>query len=58
MADPECINKIASDKQEDITLCIECSECLDSMMLQAPTGIRCCVNAALGKEEEGKIIPK
>ena len=58
LADPEYIKKIASDKQEDITPCIECSECLDSMMLQAPTGIRCRVNDALGKEEEDKIIPK
>lgn len=58
LADPEYINKIASGKQEDITPCIECGECSDSMMLQAPTGIRCRVNDDLGKEEEDKIIPK
>ena len=52
LADPEHINKVASGNLEDITPCIECSECFDSMMTQTPTGIRCSVNASLGKEGE------
>jgi 2,4-dienoyl-CoA reductase-like NADH-dependent reductase (Old Yellow Enzyme family) len=52
LADPEHINKVASGNLEDITPCIECSECFDSMMTQTPTGIRCPVNASLGKEGE------
>lgn len=70
IADPELINKVASGKSEDITPCIDCCGCrddimsrtvkgirfLDGIVTPATVGIRCRVNAALGKEEEYKII--
>ncbi len=65
LADPELINKVASGELEDITPCIDCCGCLDDIMstivvstvFPAMVGIRCRVNAALGREEEYKIIP-
>jgi 2,4-dienoyl-CoA reductase-like NADH-dependent reductase (Old Yellow Enzyme family)/thioredoxin reductase len=63
IADPELINKVASGKLEDIIPCIDCCGCLDDIMstisgseVPAVVGIRCRVNAAVGKEEEYKII--
>jgi len=71
LADPKLINKFASGKLEDITPCIDCCGCRDDLLSQTvegirftegtvtPTkvGIRCRVNAALGREEEYKIVP-
>ncbi|GAI31085.1 unnamed protein product [marine sediment metagenome] len=57
LADPEFLNKVASGRLEDITPCIGCMECRDDLRNPEVIGIRCQVNAALGREEESKIVP-
>ncbi|MFB0521409.1 MAG: FAD-dependent oxidoreductase, partial [Desulfatiglandales bacterium] len=62
LADPELPNKVADNRLEDITPCIDCFECRNDIFsnilgLSNILGIRCHVNAALGKEKEYKIIP-
>ena len=57
LADPNLPNKWASDRLKDITPCIVCMACRDDLRLPAVSGIRCQVNAALGKEEEYQIFP-
>ena len=56
LADPELPNKVASDRLEDITPCINCFGCRDDLWTNV-LGIRCHVNATLGREAETKIIP-
>ena len=56
LADPEFVNKVAANRLDDITPCIECMHCRDDIR-NPVVGIRCSVNATLGKEEEFKIVP-
>jgi 2,4-dienoyl-CoA reductase-like NADH-dependent reductase (Old Yellow Enzyme family)/thioredoxin reductase len=57
LADPELPNKVASGKLEDITPCIVCMGCRDDLFSAGVLGIRCQVNAALGRDEEYRIVP-
>ena len=57
LADPELPNKVAAGKLEDITPCIVCMGCRDDLFRAGVPGIRCQVNAALGREEECQIVP-
>ena len=57
LADAELPNKVASGKLEDITPCIVCMGCRDDLFSPGVLGIRCQVNAALGREEEYRIVP-
>ncbi|MBA7675344.1 NADH oxidase [subsurface metagenome] len=57
LADPELANKAASDRLEDITPCIVCMKCMDDLSSPDVPGVRCSVNAALGKEKEYAITP-
>jgi len=57
LADPELPNKVISGRLEDINPCIVCMGCRDDLRLPEVVGIRCSVNAALGKEKEYEIVP-
>ena len=57
LADPELPNKVASGKLEDIVPCTVCMGCRDDISSPTVVGIRCQVNAALGREVEFKIVP-
>ena len=57
LADPELPNKVASGKLEDIRPCIYCMACMDDLRSSDVVGIRCQVNAALGRELEYRIVP-
>ncbi len=57
LADPELPRKVASGRLDDITPCIVCFECRDDVVSPTVVGARCQVNAALGREEEYKILP-
>ena len=57
LADPELPSKAASGRLEDITPCIVCMECRDDLRSTEVVGIRCSVNAALGREKECRILP-
>jgi len=56
LADPNLPNKWFSGRFQDITPCIVCMGCRDDLRSPAVLGIRCEVNAALGKEEEYQIF--
>ena len=56
LADPEFLSKVAAKRLDDITPCIDCMHCRDDIR-NPVVGIRCSVNATLGKEEEFKIVP-
>ncbi len=57
LADPDLPSKVASGKLEDVTPCIVCMGCRDDLYNPSIVGIRCHVNATLGREKESKIIP-
>ena len=57
LADPDFWNKASSDRLEDINPCILCMGCRDDVFSTTLGGIRCSVNATLGKEMESVIIP-
>jgi len=57
LADPELPNKVASGKLEDVRPCIFCMACRDDLYSSDVVGIRCQVNAALGREAECRIVP-
>jgi len=57
LADPEWANKVASGKQDDINPCIICNSCRDDLRRPEIAGIRCSVNATLGRERESKLSP-
>ena len=57
LADPELPNRVASGRLEDITPCTVCFGCRDDVFSSEGIGIRCQVNAALGREGEFKIAP-
>jgi len=56
LADPDLPAKVAAGNQEDIKPCIVCMSCRDDLR-RPVAGIRCSVNAALGKEKESQIVP-
>ncbi len=56
IADPHVPQKVASGRGEDITPCIYCQTCLDSVVSREE-GIYCVVNAALGREREYELKP-
>jgi 2,4-dienoyl-CoA reductase-like NADH-dependent reductase (Old Yellow Enzyme family)/thioredoxin reductase len=56
LADPELPSKVASGRLADINPCIVCMGCRDDLRLSGVVGIRCSVNAALGKEKEYQIV--
>ncbi len=55
LADPEFTNKAASNRLDDLTPCILCMRCREDVFDPAADGIRCSVNAALGREAEYRI---
>lgn len=55
IADPEFAAKVASDNSEDVTPCIYCMRCRDDVFASVG-GVRCSVNAALGREAEYRIM--
>jgi len=55
LADPELPNKVAVGKLEDITPCIVCMGCRDDLFSGVVVGIRCQVNAALGRERNTEL---
>ncbi len=57
LADPNLPNKWTSGHSEDITPCIVCMACRDDLRAPGVSGIRCQVNASLGKEREYQILP-
>ncbi|MBM4448182.1 MAG: FAD-dependent oxidoreductase [Chloroflexi bacterium] len=57
LADAEWTNKVASGRIDDINPCIICNSCRDDVRNPAVKGIRCAVNASLGREKESEIVP-
>ena len=57
LADPDLPVKTAAGREDDITPCIVCNGCRDDIRTPALAGIRCAVNATLGREAESRIIP-
>ena len=57
LADPDLPSKVASARLEDVTPCIVCMGCRDDLFDPSVVGIRCHVNATLGREKKSKIIP-
>jgi len=55
LADPELPNKALSDRLDDINPCIVCMRCLNDVLNDQVEGIRCSVNASLGREAEYTI---
>jgi 2,4-dienoyl-CoA reductase (NADPH2) len=53
IADPEYANKVASGRLEDIRPCTGCIFCIERMVSE--DGLRCQVNATVGKEREYEI---
>lgn len=53
IADPEWLKKAADGKLEDIRKCIGCTRCFTRLF--ADIGVKCTVNAAMGKERDLKI---
>ena len=53
LADPEIPNKVASGKLDDIRPCIGCLIC----QVDIDKGVRCTVNATVGREHEYPIVP-
>jgi NADPH-dependent 2,4-dienoyl-CoA reductase/sulfur reductase-like enzyme len=57
LADAEWVSKVASGKMDDINPCIICNGCRDDIRNPDVVGIRCSVNATLGREKESEIVP-
>ena len=61
IADPELPNKLQSGEVEDIVPCIRCYRCQGDRktwdLVDSAGGIRCSVNAAVGRERECEITP-
>ncbi|MEE8420014.1 MAG: FAD-dependent oxidoreductase [Dehalococcoidales bacterium] len=57
LADPDLPEKTAAGREDDIIPCIVCNGCRDDLRIPALAGIRCAVNATLGREAESRIIP-
>ncbi len=57
LADAEWVNKVAAGRTDDINPCIICNGCRDDIRNTEVVGIRCAVNATLGREKESQIVP-
>jgi 2,4-dienoyl-CoA reductase-like NADH-dependent reductase (Old Yellow Enzyme family)/thioredoxin reductase len=57
LADPDLPEKAAAGRMADVTPCIICNNCRDDIRKPELPGIRCSVNATLGREAESKIVP-
>lgn len=55
-ADPHLARKVASGEDEEVTPCMYCMTCLDSLMWRRE-GVCCAVNAAVGREREYELKP-
>lgn len=55
LADPDLPQKAAENRLEDIRPCLWCRTCGDIFLHAKRTGIRCQVNAALGRERESEL---
>ncbi|MCP4683017.1 MAG: FAD-dependent oxidoreductase [Desulfobacterales bacterium] len=56
VADPELVNKLEKQKENEIRPCMSCNYCIGSMMSQGCM-IKCAVNARVFKEKEYKTGP-
>ncbi len=56
-ADPSLPNKVCTEKENEIKPCILCMRCRDDLRHSGVTGIRCTVNAAMGREEQYVFAP-
>ncbi len=56
IADPQFPNKVAAGNMEDITPCIRCLECINTLGVKFKP-IPCAVNARAGREREYQITP-
>jgi len=54
IADPEWLKKAEAGALADIRPCIGCNYCMQGM-IDEPMGVKCTVNAAVGREEEYRI---
>lgn len=58
MADPCLPGKAAEGRLHDVTPCIGCMECIERLLVgQAPDGVICVVNPAMGRESDYAIEP-
>jgi thioredoxin reductase len=57
LADPELPQKAVARRMEDINPCVICNNCVNDVRSPTVVGMRCTVNAALGREAESKVIP-
>ncbi|MBW1819098.1 MAG: hypothetical protein JRJ60_18315 [Deltaproteobacteria bacterium] len=55
LADPLWPRKIAEDRENEITPCLYCNHCVETLETGKP--IRCAVNAFMGRENEISISP-
>lgn len=57
LADAHVAEKIAEGRLEDITPCLRCFFCLDSVGRRRGKGVQCVVNPTLGQEKEWALSP-
>lgn len=57
LADAHVAEKIAAGRLDDITPCLRCFFCLDSVGRRRGKGVQCVVNPALGREKEWALMP-
>jgi 2,4-dienoyl-CoA reductase-like NADH-dependent reductase (Old Yellow Enzyme family)/thioredoxin reductase len=57
LADPELPQKAAAGRMKDINPCVICNNCVNDVRSPTVVGMRCTVNAALGREAQSQIIP-
>jgi NADPH-dependent 2,4-dienoyl-CoA reductase/sulfur reductase-like enzyme len=55
LVDSEWPQKVANGRSGDIRKCLACNRCIERMFMNLH--IRCTQNAALGKEEEYRLVP-
>ena len=56
LADPQLPQKAAAGRMEDINPCVICNNCVNDVRTPTVVGMRCTVNAALGREAESQVI--
>jgi len=57
LADAHVVEKIADGRLDDITPCLRCFFCLDSLGRRRGKGVQCVVNPTLGREREWALLP-
>ncbi len=55
-ADPEYVNKVKTNRLDDINACIGCMECIERLSI-SPRGAPCVINPATGREVDYQINP-